>query len=274
MQHPTAAYLCPPGFHGPAGLAIVREASLVLEAARLAARSREHCRRRQQVEPVDADPVVLVPGFMAGDVSLRVMSAHLRHQGYRTYRSQIRSNSGCLSETADRLERRVEDIADRRGRQVTLVGHSLGGLLSRGLAARRPDLVSGVLTMGSPLLAPSAVHRILLLNVSVLLSLQKAGFSGVMSVDCTSGECARVMWEEAQRPVRRGLPFTSVYSRRDGIMDWRACLDPSATHVEVRTSHLGMAIDPLVFDVVTEALADLRARQRRKRLRVAKNPAC
>ena len=63
-------------------------------------------------------------------------------------------------------------------------------------------------------------------------------------------------------------------SRRDGIMDWRACLDPSATHVEVRTSHLGMAIDPLVFDVVTEALADLRARQRRKRLRVAKNPAC
>jgi hypothetical protein len=55
--------------------------------------------------------------------------------------------------------------------------------------------------------------------------------------------------------------FTSVFSRRDGIIDWRACLDPQARSVEVRTSHLGMAYDPVVLDVVTAALADHRGRQ-------------
>ncbi|HSV41548.1 MAG TPA: alpha/beta fold hydrolase [Nocardioidaceae bacterium] len=276
MQGPTAAYLCPPGFEGPRGLAIAREASLLLEAARLAGRSVGVRRGRhgkpfvtRVAEPLDADPVLLIPGFMAGDYTLKLMGAYLRGQGYRTYRAQIRSNSGCLAETADRLEQRIESIALRRDRPVTLVGHSLGGLLSRGLAARRPDLISGIVTMGSPLLAPSAVHRTLLLNIQVLLTLQRYGFPKVMGADCTAGECAQSMWDEAQRPFPEGLAFTSVYSRRDGIMDWRACLDPAATSVEVPTSHIGMAIDPVVFDVVTDALADLLAQKRREGIRSA-----
>ncbi len=48
--------------------------------------------------------------------------------------------------------------------------------------------------------------------------------------------------------------YTAIYSRRDGIVDWRSCLDPFAEHVEVRTSHCGMAVDPVVFDHVLEAL--------------------
>jgi triacylglycerol lipase len=247
-----------------------------LEAARLAGRSYGARRGRharpyvtRETGPLDADPVLLVPGFMAGDYTLKLMGAYLRGQGYRTYRAQIRSNSGCLAETADRLEQRIETIALRRGRPVTLIGHSLGGLLSRGLATRRPDLISGIVTMGSPLLAPSAVHRALLMNVQLLLTLQRYGFPKVMGADCTAGECAQSMWEEAQTAFPDGLAFTSIYSRRDGIMDWRACLDPAATAVEVPTSHIGMAIDPVVFDVVTFALADLAAQQRRTTIRSA-----
>ena len=51
-----------------------------------------------------------------------------------------------------------------------------------------------------------------------------------------------------------GVGFTAVYSRRDGIVDWRACVDPEAEAVEVTASHLGMAFDPRVIDVVTGAL--------------------
>ena len=50
------------------------------------------------------------------------------------------------------------------------------------------------------------------------------------------------------------MAFTAIYSRRDGIVDWRACVDPEAHAVEVTTSHVGMAIDPRVMDVVTDAL--------------------
>ncbi len=276
MQDPTAAYLCPEGFQGPRGLAIAREASLLVEAARLAGRTAVVRSRRRalpfasgQPEPLGADPVLLIPGFMAGDYTLRLMSRYLRGEGYRTYGAQIRSNSGCLAETADHLERRLESVAIKRDRQVMVVGHSLGGLLARGLAARRPDLVSGVITMGSPLLAPSAVHNLLLANVQLLLALQRRGFAKVMGADCTAGECARSMWEESRRPVGHELPFTSIYSRRDGIMDWRACLDPAATAVEVPTSHCGMAIDPVVFDVVTSSLADVTARRLRGQVRIA-----
>jgi triacylglycerol lipase len=265
VKTPTAAYLCPEGFRGPQGLAIFNEASVAMEATHLVARRLRDgvCARRPEVD-VDTNPVLMVPGFMAGDYTLRALKRHLREQGHRTYCSQIRSNSSCLAETAERLESRLEAIAAKHSSPVTLIGHSLGGLLSRGLAARRPDLVGGVVTMGSPLLAPTAVHPLLLLDIQILLTLQRHGIGRFMSADCTSGECAQAMWQEAQLPISEELPFYSIYSRRDGIMDWRACLDPAAEHIEVRSSHCGMALDPSTFDVVTDALADITGRSRRR----------
>ena len=139
----------------------------------------------------------------------------------------------------------------------SMVGHSLGGLLARGLATRRPDLVDSVVTLGSPLLAPGATHTLLLLDLTLLVRLQRVGL-GVMGTDCTSGECARLSWDEARAPLAPGTPYTSVFSCRDGIVDWRSCLDPQARTVEVRSSHLGMAFDPDVLDVVAAALASDR----------------
>ena len=89
---------------------------------------------------------------------------------------------------------------------------------------------------------------------AVLARLTRAGVRGLMSADCVGGECARLSWEESQEPLHPDVAFTAVYSRRDGIVDWRACLDPAARTVEVRTSHCGMAIDPLVMDHVLAAL--------------------
>jgi triacylglycerol lipase len=207
------------------------------------------------------DPVVLVPGFMAGDSSLMLMSRHLRRLGYRTYRSTMHVNVGCTQEASSALERRIEAIAIKRARKVTIVGHSLGGLLARGLAARRPDLVEGIVTLGSPILAPGAAHPILLFDLGLVVALRRAGIGTMMGEDCTSGECARVSWEQSRQPLDTTVAFTSVFSRRDGIIDWRGCLDPAANTVEVRTSHLGMALDPTVFDVIGKTLDDNRVRR-------------
>ena len=263
VNSPFGSFLLPEGFAGPSGMrALAREGSTLIEAARLVRRTRSEARSRAQQPYAGAhrttahDPVLLVPGFMAGDPTLRAMSTFLRHQGFRTYRSQILVNAGCTREVGDRLEARVESIAERRGRKVTIVGHSLGGMLARGLAARRPDLVEGIVSLGSPVLAPGAIHRVLAWDAEMLAKLTRAGLRGLMSDECFGGDCARLSFEESQLALDSGIAFTAVYSKRDGIVDWRACLDPQAAHVEVGTSHCGMAVDPVVMDHVLTALRD------------------
>jgi triacylglycerol lipase len=265
---PLGAFLCPEGFEGPRGLrAIARESSAVVETARLVRRCvSDRARRRESPyaspTPVrSVEPVVLVPGFMAGDSSLLLMSRHLRKLGYRTYRSTMHANVGCTQAASTALERRIEAIAIKRDRKVTIVGHSLGGLLARGIASRRPDLVDGIITMGSPLLAPGAIHSVLAFDLALVIALRRAGLGGMMGDDCTSGDCARVSWEQAREELAPEVGFTSVFSRRDGVIDWRGCLDPGAETVEVSTSHLGMAVDPVVFDIVSDALQAHRERR-------------
>jgi triacylglycerol lipase len=268
VNSPLGTFLLPAGFDSPAGLrALARETSTIVEAGRLIRRSRADRRARallpyagtHRVPP--HDPVLLVPGFMAGDATLAGMSMFLRHQGFRTYRAQIRVNAGCTREAADRLERRIETIAIRRNRKVSVIGHSLGGMLARGLAARRPDLIEGIVSMGSPVLAPGAIHRVLAWDAEMLARLTRAGFRGMMSADCFGGECARLSFEESHLPIDPEVSFTAIYSKRDGIVDWRACLDPAAQHVEVRTSHVGMAVDPVVMEHVLAALREQQVKR-------------
>ncbi|MDN4171342.1 alpha/beta fold hydrolase [Nocardioides sp. SOB77] len=261
MSQPTmGAFLLPEGFAPPPLVALVREGSILGEASRYALRSRAERRTRRATPYVGrvparlADPVLLVPGFLAGDTSLSFMGRALRAQGYRTYRSTIRANIGCTLDAATQLEARLESIAARRGSRVQVVGHSLGGMLARGVAVRRPDLVSGIVTMGSPMMAPGAHHGVLTRSVDVLVRLSRAGLPGLMSEDCVAGDCARQSFEESRHPLAEDIGFTAIYSRRDGIVDWRACIDPVAEAVEVTASHVGMAVDPRVIDHVIGAL--------------------
>lgn len=257
---PLASFLLPDGFTRPRAAAVLREGSVVTEAGRYALRSVEE-RRARRATPYAGrqaaravDPVILVPGFLAGDGTLAFMARALRQRGFRTYRSHIHANIGCTANAAAQLESRLESISIRRGSRVQIVGHSLGGMIARGIAVRRPDLVSGIVTLGSPMLAPGAHHRGLSASVDLLVRLSSAGVPGLMSEECVAGNCARQSFDESREPVPTGVGFTAVYSKRDGVVDWRACIDPAAHAVEVRASHIGMAVDPRVIDLVTDAL--------------------
>lgn len=254
------SFLLPEGFVRPRTLEVLREVSVVTEVGRYAVGSLGELRKRRATAyaarsaPRTEEPVLLVPGFMAGDYTLAAMSRRLRGRGFRTYSSHISANIGCTLTAAEALEHRIESIAIRRGSRVRIVGHSLGGMLARGLAVRRPDLVSGIVTMGSPMLAPGAHHVLLSAGVEGLVRLSRAGVPGLMAEECVAGSCARQSFEESREPLAGDVSFTAVYSKRDGIVDWKACVDPLAHAVEVTTSHVGMALDPHVVDVVTAAL--------------------
>ena len=261
-QRTVASFLTPEGFSQPSAGAVLREGSLLTEASRYAlhAVAGRGARRRTPLGARPArmgEPVLLVPGFLAGDSSLAPMSRTLRHEGFRTYRADIRVNVGCTLAAAAQLEERLEEISQRRGARVRIVGHSLGGMLARGVAARRPDLVSGIVTMGSPMLAPGVHHASLARSVDLLVRLNRAGLRNLMAEDCVAGRCAQESFDQARAVLPAGVDFTAIFSRRDGIVDWRACIDPVARPVEVRASHLGMALDPRVIAVVSQALRPL-----------------
>jgi pimeloyl-ACP methyl ester carboxylesterase len=91
----------------------------------------------------DGRPVVLMPGFLAGDQTLRVIAAWLRRFGYRPRFAGFVTNTDCSDRALDRVERTVDELWAAHGRRVALIGHSRGGHFARALAARRP---SGSLT--------------------------------------------------------------------------------------------------------------------------------
>ncbi|HSC01915.1 MAG TPA: hypothetical protein VLC49_01310 [Solirubrobacteraceae bacterium] len=210
--------------------------------------------RGEGVPRGDGAPVLLVPGFLAGDVSLGVMARWLSRIGHRPCRAGMRVNVDCTSRALDRLEGQLVRFAERHGRKVTIVGQSRGGSLARILAVRRPELVAGVVCLGSPLTDPLAVHPFVRAQVEAVALLGTLGLRGLFSYTCQFGSCCREARADATAPWPPQVPFTAVYSRSDGIVDWRACLDPHARHVEVRSSHVGMSVNPAVFAVIAEAL--------------------
>lgn len=260
MADLMGSFLLPDGFAPPPLRALASEHSVVREAGRLVLHrsAQQRARRRrswaERHRPRRAEPVLLIPGFLAGDWTLTALSGELRREGFRTYRSGIAANVDCTLNASLAIETRLEAIAERRGAPVHLVGHSLGGMLARGVAVRRPDLVASVVTLGSPLLAPAAHHRVLTGGVHLLATLSSVGVPGVMSRQCVGGSCAQNSFAEARAPMPTGTALTNVYSRRDGVVDWQACIDPAGVPVEVSASHLGMAVDPQVVGAVLAAL--------------------
>ena len=234
---------------------IWREGRVALEHAAL---RRDAVLRGEGVPRGDGGPVLLIPGFLAGDPSLATMAGWLKRIGHRPCRARMRANVDCTTRALDRLEASAEELAERHGRPVAVVGQSRGGTMARGLAMRRPDLVGRIVTLGSPLVDQFAVHPLVRAQVTALGVLGTVGVPGLFGRGCGTGDCCAETREQAAQRFPADVGFVSVYSRTDGIVDWRACLDPDAEHVEVDASHIGMAVNAGVFRAVAEALAPRR----------------
>ena len=200
-------------------------------------------------------PVLLVPGFLAGDGSLGLMTGWLRRAGHRAHRTGIRLNVNCSARALEVMERRVENLAERYGRRVTIIGQSRGGTLGRALAVTRPDLVDVLVALGSPQLDPMAIHPLVKLQVGVLGVLGTLGAPGLFRESCLRGDCCGEYRGSFQTPFPDDVRYVSIYSRSDGIVDWRSCLDPAAELVEVEATHIGMAMNAAVYRAVADALA-------------------
>jgi pimeloyl-ACP methyl ester carboxylesterase len=192
----------------------------------------------------DGHAVVLFPGLGADHRFMDPLARHCEQLGYDVYHWGRGRNTGPEGEAAvwlDALAMEVDGLVAPARREITLIGWSLGGLYAREIAKALPHRVRQVVTLGTPFarIANST-------NVQWLYEF----LSGTSST--VDNALARRL--AAAPPV----PNTSVYSRSDGVVAWQACIDrstPSAEHVEVSSTHLGMGFDPDVWTVVADRLA-------------------
>jgi triacylglycerol lipase len=233
-----------------AALGLRGELRYGLELARLTA-DREFVRPRRQP---NAPPVLLVPGFMAGDRSLSVLRGWLGRRGSPTAGSGIRFNVDCGERAAVRVEMRLRRLVDRTGRPAVIVGQSRGGELARVVTVRNPELVSAVVMLGSPVRSRLDVGPAVLGAVRSVARLGDLGIPGVFSSRCAEGECCAAYRRDLGRRLPETVQAVAVYSRTDGIVSWQACLDPDARHVEVESSHTGMSVNRAVYRVLAEIL--------------------
>jgi pimeloyl-ACP methyl ester carboxylesterase len=164
-------------------------------------------------------PVMVLPGFGAGDSSTLLLQGYLRLLGYRVRGWRMGVNTGQMRALLPRVLRRVASMADAAGEPVRLIGWSLGGVLARETARDRPELVQRVITLGSPI------------------------FEGR---------------REAREATLIRVPITAIWSRADGIVAWQACVDsrsPDVENVEVTATHLGLGFAADVYRVIADRLS-------------------
>lgn len=230
----------PPQLSKPSWFDILREIRAPFEFASVVF----HATPLRKAPKGAGQPVVLVPGYLADDYSMRPLGAYLRYLGYDVYYTGMGRNMGKVDTDMLRLGGRVESIFnDLGGEKVTLLGWSLGGVLTREVARLFPNAVQQVITLGTPIV----------------------GGPKFTSVGKKYAQLNNINLEEFELDVHQrnsiGLtqPVTSIYSKSDGVVGWQASVDiynQQACNIEVTGSHLGLGVNPKVWLIIADIIAD------------------
>jgi triacylglycerol lipase len=210
----------------------------------------------------DGSAVIIIPGFLGTDLYLMELHAWLKRIGYRPYFSGIGVNAECPNLLIERrLNQTLEKALKDTGRKIHLIGHSLGGVIARSVAGERPDDVASVTTLVAPIRGTAANRTVLHAAEAVRLKILQEHGQGVLP-DCYTGRCTCNFLDSLRRKVPKQMIETAIYTRHDGIVDWRYCrtMDPDVD-VEVSGTHIGMAFNPTAYSIVAERLAKAQTTQ-------------
>jgi pimeloyl-ACP methyl ester carboxylesterase len=205
-----------------------------------------------RVRPHDAKVVMLIPGFMAGDVTLAPLANFCRWLGHRAVYAGILSNSECPRETMRKLSARLALTYEKFEQPVVVIGQSLGGVYARELARDEPAMVERVISLGSPIRMPRRHANLAVEYVAKSVAAVRGRADGCLSEEC---QCGVILSDESPADV----PATHIYSRTDGVVHWQSCVDlsgtPTVENVEVMGSHVGMGVNADVYRIVADRLA-------------------
>jgi triacylglycerol lipase len=211
------------------------------------------------------EQVILVPGFLGSGASLSELRRWLLRMGYRVAPSGIDRNLDCPDVTLPRLLEATETAAQAGKARVHLIGHSLGGTLSRAAAVRRPDLIRQVITLGSPIRQVIA-HPLVVSLAEFIESHLPSPDEGPRRHDdhFHDGTCFCETFAALSQPFPEEVQRTAVYTLSDGVIDWRTAIEEEAEYnVQVKGSHLGLVVNREVYQAIGWLLS--KASEKRSR---------
>lgn len=189
-----------------------------------------------------AIPVLVIPGFMASASSTKGLRKLIYKMGHTPYDWQLGRNYGDLQKV-DRLEQLLQDIAQKEQQKVAIIGWSLGGIFARELAKKYPSIVKQVITLASPFNGVTQPN-----NATWLFRLLNGG----RRVE----EVAKDWLPNLSAPAP--IKTTCIYSKKDGIVPWQACLerqeDDLHQNIEVMGSHIGLGFNVQVYKIIQQEL--------------------
>lgn len=199
-------------------------------------------RALQRVAPKgDGHPVMVLPGFFGSDNYNAALRRFLTSLGYGTHGWGLGVNLGPREGVTESLEQRLLDLAERYQEPVSLVGHSLGGIFARELARAYPEHVRQVISLGSPF-GEGRMTASIPSRLFVALNPPEE-----MAID------------EDMLAEPPPVPTTAIYSRGDGIVNWKTTLQAGShsrtQSIRVRGSHCGMTMNPAIWYLLAECLA-------------------
>ncbi len=204
----------------------------------------------------DGSAVVIIPGFLGTDLYLTELHGWLARIGYRPYFSGIGINAECPNLLIQRrLNETINTALKETARKIHLVGHSLGGVIARSIASQRPKDIASVITLASPFRGTVAHRTVLHAAEAVRLKILQEHGEGVLPT-CYTGRCTCNFIDSLRREVPDEMLETAIYTRQDGVVDWRYCMTRNRqVDFEVPGTHIGMAFNPAAYSVVAQRLA-------------------
>jgi triacylglycerol lipase len=204
----------------------------------------------------DGSGVVIIPGFLGTDLYLTELHSWLARIGYRPYFSGIGINADCPNLLVERhVNDTIEKALEETGGKIHLIGHSLGGVIARSVAGARPKEIASVITLASPIRGTVANRAVIHAAEAVRLRILQEHGDGVLP-HCYTGRCTCNFIDSLRREVPDSMLQTAIYTRHDGIVDWRYCMTrKTGSDFEVLGTHIGMAFNPTAYSIVAERLA-------------------
>jgi pimeloyl-ACP methyl ester carboxylesterase len=204
----------------------------------------------------DNSAVVLIPAFLCPDAYLAPLHQWLARIGYKPFFSGIGFNTECPNLLIRRqLNETIEKALAKSKGKVHLIGHSLGGIIARAIAAQRPADIASVITLGAPFRGTVA-HSSILRAAKMVRNRILAKHGTDVLPECYTGLCTCDFLDSLRQSMPDTVAETAIYSEGDGVVDWRFCkTDRTEADFSVSGTHIGLVYNASVYAIIAERLA-------------------